>query len=80
MFKESKRLEEEPKVSVLFSSKAEWNKDYTPSLVTHSSIPAWEIPRTEPGGPQSMGHKELDMTAHAHWHAYSCSLWQGLIA
>ena len=32
-------------------------------MATHSSIPAWEIPQTdEPGGLQSMGHKELDTT------------------
>ena len=31
-------------------------------MATHSSIPAWEIPWTEePGGLQSMGHKEWDM-------------------
>ena len=29
-------------------------------MATHSSIPGWRIPRTEePGGLQSMGHKEL---------------------
>ena len=32
-------------------------------MATHSSILVWRIPRTEePGGPQSMGLKELDMT------------------
>ena len=32
-------------------------------MKTHSSIFAWRIPWTEdPGGQQSMGHKELDMT------------------
>ena len=33
-------------------------------MATHSSIPAWRIPRTEePGGLYSpWGHKELDMT------------------
>ena len=32
-------------------------------LATHSSILAWRIPWTEePGGLQSMGHKEIDMT------------------
>ena len=32
-------------------------------MVTHSSILAWEIPWTEePGGLQSMGCKESDMT------------------
>ena len=38
-------------------------------MATHSSILAWRIPWTEePGGLQSMGHKELDMaevTQHA---------------
>ena len=32
-------------------------------MATHSSILAWEIPRTEePGGLQSIGHTELDGT------------------
>ena len=32
-------------------------------MATHLSILAWEIPWTgEPGGLQSMGHKELDTT------------------
>ena len=32
-------------------------------MATHSSIPAWEIPRIEePGGLQSMGLQESDMT------------------
>ena len=32
-------------------------------MATHLSILAWEIPRTEePGGLQSMGSKELNMT------------------
>ena len=32
-------------------------------MVTHSSILTWRIPWTEkPGGLQSMGRKELDMT------------------
>ena len=31
-------------------------------MATHSSILAWEIPWTEdPGGLQSLGHKELGM-------------------
>ena len=42
-------------------------------MATHSSIPAWKIPWTEePGGLQSMGCKELDMTertcVRAHTH------------
>ena len=32
-------------------------------MATHCSILAWRIPWTEePGGLQSMGHEELDMT------------------
>ena len=32
-------------------------------MATHSSILAWKIPWTEePGGSQSMGHRELDTT------------------
>ena len=37
---------------------------------THSSIYSWRIPWTEdPGGLQSMGHKESDMTEVTE-HAY----------
>ena len=33
-------------------------------MASHSSILAWRIPWTEKlGRPQSMGHRELDMTA-----------------
>ena len=39
-------------------------------MATHTSILAWKIPWTkEPGGLQSMGYKESDMTEateHAH--------------
>ena len=35
-------------------------------MTTHSSILAWKISWTEePGGLQSMGHKESNMTKHA---------------
>ena len=38
-------------------------------MTTHSSILAWEIPRVEePGGLQSMGHKQSDMTEGLHFH------------
>jgi len=38
-------------------------------MATHSSILTWEIPWTEePGGLQSMGSQELDMTEHACTH------------
>ena len=31
-------------------------------MITHSSFPAWRIPRTEEPGRQPWDHKELDMT------------------
>ena len=38
-------------------------------VVTHSSILAWKIPWTEePGGLQSVGHKESDTTKRLHFH------------
>ena len=43
----------------------ELNQEYTleEGTATHSSIPAWEIPRTEgPGGLQSTGLQELGTT------------------
>ena len=40
-----------------------WEDTLEKEMATHSSIPAWEIPWTEePGGLQSMGPKESDMT------------------
>ena len=37
-------------------------------MATHSGILAWRIPWTEePGGPQSMGGKESDMTGQITW-------------
>ena len=44
-------------------------------MATHSSIHAWEIPWTEePGGLQSMGSLELDMTEQLHFHfSLSCT-------
>ena len=44
-------------------------------LATHSSILAWKILRAEePGGLQSMGRKELDMTEHYFLHLLICEL------
>ena len=44
-------------------------------MATHSSVLAWRIPRTEePGGLQSMGHRESDMTeqlTHTHTHTHT---------
>ena len=40
-----------------------WGVPLKEEMATHSSILAWEIPWTEePGGVQSMGLQELDMT------------------
>ena len=40
-----------------------WEDPLEKEMATHSSILAWEIPWTEePGGLQSMGSQELDMT------------------
>ena len=43
-------------------------------MATHSSTLAWKIPWTEePGGLQSMGSLELDMTEQLHFHfSLSC--------
>ena len=40
-----------------------WEDPMEKEMATHSSILAWEIPGTEePGGLQSMGLQESDMT------------------
>ena len=40
-----------------------WEDPLEKEMATHSSILAWEIPWTEePGGLQSMGSQESDMT------------------
>ena len=40
-------------------------------MATHSSIPAWKIPRTEePGKQQSMGSQESDTTEHIIRHSH----------
>ena len=42
-----------------------WEDTLEKEMATHSSIRAWEIPWTEePGGLQSVSHKESDMTEH----------------
>ena len=45
-------------------------------MATYSSILAWKIPWTgEPGGLQSVGSQELDMTEHrAHTHSISIKI------
>ena len=40
-----------------------WEDPLEKEMATHPNMLAWEIPQTEePGGLQSMGSKELDMT------------------
>ena len=44
-------------------------------MATHSSIPAWKIPRAEePGGPQSMGSQRVrhadQLSTHVHVHIH----------
>ena len=40
-----------------------WEDPLEKEIATHSSILAWEIPRTEaPGGLQSMGSERVDTT------------------
>ena len=39
------------------------------AMAPHSSTLAWKTPWTEePGGLESMGHKELDTTERLHFH------------
>ena len=41
----------------------DWEDPLEKEMATHSKILAWRLPWTEePGGLQSMGYKELDMT------------------
>ena len=52
-----------------------WEDPLEKETATYSSILAWRIPWTEePGGLQSMGHKELDMTERLHFHFLSAYL------
>ena len=40
-----------------------WEDPLDKGMATHSSILAWRVPWTEePGGLQSIGHKEFDVT------------------
>ena len=45
-------------------------------MATHSSLLAWRVPWTEePGGLQSIGHKELDKTEVISTHVGNMMLW-----
>ena len=46
----------------------DWDDLLEKEMATHSSILAWKIPWTQvPGGLQSMGCKESDMTEQLHF-------------
>ena len=48
-----------------------WEDPLEEGMATHSSIPAWRIPRTEEsGGPQSSESHDVDMTEVTS-HAYT---------
>ena len=50
----------------------DWEDPLEQEVATHSSILAWKIPGTEePGGLQSMGSKESDMTEKLNRQALS---------
>ena len=47
----------------------DWEELLEKEMATHSSILTWEIPWTkEPGGLQSLGSQELDMTEKLNYH------------
>ena len=49
-----------------------WDDPLEKEMTTHSNILTWKIPRTEePGGLQSMGPQELDMTELLSTHSTS---------
>ena len=52
-----------PAVQEIRIQSLSWDDLLEKEMATHSSINAWEIPWTEePGGLQSLGSQELDMT------------------
>ena len=52
-----------PAVQEIRVQSLSWDDLLEKEMATHSSINAWEIPWTEePGGLQSLGLQELDMT------------------
>ena len=52
-----------PAVQEMWVRSLDWEDPLEEGMATHSSILAWKIPWTEePGGLQSWGHKESDMT------------------
>ena len=59
-----------PAVEETWVQPLSWEDLLEKEMVTHSNILAWRIPWTEePGGLQSMGHKESDRTEQlTHMH------------
>ena len=52
-----------------------WEDPLEEGMVTHSSIPAWRIPRSEaPGSYSPWGGKELDTTKHSIVHSSTLDL------
>ena len=52
-----------PAVQEIWAQSLDWGDPLEKEIATQSSILAWEIPCTgKPGGLQSMGSQELDMT------------------
>ena len=47
-----------------------WEVPLEEEMATHSSILAWKIPQRSLAGYSPWGHKELNMTEHAHTHIY----------
>ena len=58
-----------PAVQEMLVRSLGWGDSLEKEMATHSSILAWEIPRTEePSGLQPMGSRESDMTHHSDQH------------
>ena len=54
-----------------------WIPGSEKEMATHSNILAWRIPCTEePGGLQSMGSQELDMTEQLSTQACQITCWK----
>jgi len=52
-----------PAMQEMWVRSPDWEDPLEKEMATHSSIPAWRIPWTEePGGLQTMGSQELDMS------------------
>ena len=48
-----------------------WDDPLEKEMATHSSILAWDVPWTEPGGLQSRGSQESDTTERLHFKLFS---------